>query len=157
MRTVRASVATFPIVSSGISFVRSPKGRSSRVSNAEASRDLADRLGPAEPAQAAVDMDRTALELLATIAEPVADKKSVTASQSSSRPLSWLASRTDRILMVLLALLMVAVIFPDRSPPASVLIALTALVAAGLRSFAATSAKVAPVETSPSRGEASQR
>jgi hypothetical protein len=102
-------------------------------------------------------MDRTALELLATIAEPVADKNSVTASQSSSRPLSWLASRTDRILMALLALLMVAVIFPDRSPPASVLIALTALVAAGLRSFAATSAKVAPVETSRSRGEASQR
>jgi hypothetical protein len=65
----------------------------------------------------------------------------------SKQPLAWLASRTDRILTVLLGLLIVAVVLPDRSPPPVVLIALTALVAAALKQFALTSVALANAES----------
>jgi len=47
---------------------------------------------------------------------------------------------------MLVASLAAAVMFPDRSPPATVLIALTALAATGLKTFAETSRQLVRAE-----------
>lgn len=62
------------------------------------------------------------------------------------RPLAWLARRTDGMLMMLLGLLIVSVVVPDRSPPPMVLVALMGLIAAALKQFGSTSVAWAEAE-----------
>lgn len=112
---------------------------------AETSRDWADRSGRSEP-----DADNAELERQAYLSS--AREGALESACKSDRlavpkrPLAWLARRTDGMLMMLLGLLIVSVVVPDRSPPPMVLVALMGLIAAALKQFGSTSVAWAEAE-----------
>jgi len=109
-------------------------------------RDWAGRSSLSEPDHDNAELERQTFVSLAL--ETKRDASCTSGKAFLAKPsLAWLASRTDRIMTMLLGLLIVAVVVPNRSLPPVVLIALTVLLAAAFKQFGSASVALAKAET----------